>query len=173
MCIFNILHATLLAERTNLSAWFMHDKERLQDICKQLRDKTIPAEQRLLSVMRHIFDLGEIWVHYLHEQAVDLKTVHAAGKALVQTYLEAYPETETPIRQRLEHILNVGLDTPLELVNTYSELGNELSRGVAKYGGRYWPREPRQALAHFAEYAGFHHFRRKAYSLAKSGEQKD
>lgn len=173
MCIFNILHATLLAERTNLNAWFTHDKERLQEICKQLRDETIPSEQRLLSVVKLIYDLGEIWVHYRHQQTVDLKTVHAAGKRLIQTYLETYPKTETAIRQRLQRIMSMGLDSPCELVDAYSELANELGRGVATDDrGKYWPRKPGQALAHFAKYAGSYHFKRKAYYLAKGEEQK-
>jgi hypothetical protein len=85
MCIFNILHATLLAEEVNLNAWFIHDERRLQEICKQLKDETVPAEQRLVSVMKLVFDLEKHWTYYSGQREVELKTVHAAGKKLLST----------------------------------------------------------------------------------------
>ena len=153
MCILNILHGTLLAESVNLNAWFTHNRERLQEICKRLRDEAILAEQRLLSVVNLVYDLEEYWSIDSGQRDVEMKTIHAAGKMLIQAYLEAYPETEGAIRQQLEHTVNAESDTPRDLVDAYSKLADELSRGLAIYKGKYWPRQPRQALAHFAKYA--------------------
>jgi hypothetical protein len=128
MCIFNILHATLLAEEVNLNAWFEHDKERLQKICKILKDKSVPAEKRLQSIINIVYDLGEIWVHYLHREKVDLGTVHAAGTRLINVFLEVHTEIRPELCQDLEHIVNLGLDKPLETVDAYWKLSQKIGR---------------------------------------------
>lgn len=63
----------------------------------------------------------------------------------------------------------MGLDDPSELLRAYSELSGELSRGLATYKGKYWPREPLQTLAHFSKYAASY---RHEYTLKKlTGEE--
>lgn len=158
MCIFNILHATLLAEDANLNAWFVHEETRLQDICKGLNNGELTAEQRLASVLRLVFDLETYRTFYSGQREVALKTVHAVGKKLIRTYLEAHPDTELGIRQRLQAISNMGVDNPTNLRHAYLDLHTELRRGLGTCKGKYWPRESFQALAHFAEYASSLHF---------------
>jgi len=165
MCIFTILQATLLAQEARLNAWFTHDQERLQEICKQLKDDAVPAEQRLRSTIDLVYDLGEVWVHYLHQESIELKTVHAAGRKLAQLHMEAYPEMESAIRQQLEHIANMELDPPLDLVWAYRDLSALLSKQFGTYKGQYWPRQPLQALAQFAKYAGSSGFQMQAATL--------
>lgn len=173
MRIINILHATLLAEEVNLNAWFIHDERRLHEICKQLKDETVPAEQRLVSVMKLVFDLEEHWTYYSGQREVELKAVHAAGKKLFEVYLEAYPDTEPAVRERLERIVNMGLDDAPELVRAYSELHQELSKGLGTYRRKYWPREPFRALAHFAKYTNSTHFLQQVHSLKRDKQQKE
>lgn len=159
MCIFNILHASSLAEDARLGAWFTHDQEALQLICKELSNNNeVPeAEERLKRVVKPIYDLEVMWRNYSGQRDIQLNTLLATAKLLVDNYLEAFPATEDNIKQKMEEISKTGRNKPLELHKAYRSLGNELARGLATYRNAYWPRKPRQALAHFFNYASSHH----------------
>ena len=164
MCILNILHGTALVEEANLNAWFVHDRERLDEICRILRQADVPAERKLLSVVSLLYDLGDNWLDIDKQKSIEIKSIFGTGKLLITTYLEAYPDIEEKISQKLGYILDLPLDNPLALADSYSELENELKRGVSTYEGKLWPRQPRQALAYFAKYASSPHLKLRIYS---------
>ncbi len=157
MCIFNILHASSLAENTRLGAWFTHDQEVLELICKELSNNDTVAEERLKHVVKPIYDLEVMWQNYSGQREIKLKTLFAAAKLLIDNYLEAFPATEDDIKQKMENVSKTKRDKPLELHRAYKELSNKLPRGLATYRNFYWPRKPRQAIAHFFNYASSHH----------------
>jgi hypothetical protein len=172
LCVYNILHATLLADEANLNAWFTHDEERLQSICKHLYDERIPAEQRLLSVLDLMCDLGEVWVHCRHREAVNLRTMHAAGRKFAEVCLEVHPgTTEGRIRERLEDIMSADIESPVDVVDAYSGLCDEFRGTLRSHGFGDWPPKLCQALAQFAKYASSSTFRNKAHDLVRERQQ--
>lgn len=164
MCILNILHGTVLSEEANLNAWFTHDKERLEEACMLLNDKDTSAKQRLESVISLMYDLGEHWFDYRHQKDINLNVVHATGKLFIETYLEVFPETNKEVKSKLEKIINADLSNPVQLVETYSQVSNQLKSGLATYRGQFWPRDPKGALVYLTGYAGSPHMKAKAYS---------
>jgi hypothetical protein len=64
-----------------------------------------------------VFDLGETWVHVLYPEGIELKTLFAAGKKLVETYLEMTPELASPIQECIEQIVVVGSAEPLKALS--------------------------------------------------------
>jgi hypothetical protein len=173
LCILNILHGTVLAEEANLNAWFIHDKERLEEACKLLRDQSVPAKERLLSVITSMSDLQERWLDRRYEREIEFKTIHATGRLLIQTFLEAYPETKDVLREKLVHTTEIGLDNPTEMVKQYEELAKILSQGEGIYKDKYWPRQPAHALTYFAKFAGSPMWALKALTIARRGESEE
>lgn len=172
LCILNILHGSVLAEEANLNAWFVHDRERLEEACKRLSNEAIPPEQRLFSVISHMSDLKDHWLDQRYQRDIELKTIHATGRLLIKAYLEAYPETEDALKQKLMTAMNTGLESPVEMITQYSDLADDLIRGIAVYKDQYWPRRPAHALAYFAKYAESSSLILKAYDLAKRNKPK-
>lgn len=172
MCILNILHGTALAEEAKLNAWFMHDRERLEEISENLRQADVPAEKKIFALVPLLFDLDEHWLDEIRRKAIDIKSIFGTGKLLIQTFLEAYPETEDKLKKKLKRILSLTLDKQLELVNSYSDLYNELSSEMALYEGNSWPRGPRQVLTYFAQYAGSPILALRIISSTKENEPK-
>lgn len=172
MCILNILHGTRLVEEVNLNAWFIHDRERLEEACKHLRDQNVPAKERLLSVVTSMSDLHEHWLDQQYEKDIEFKTIHATGKLLIQTFLEAYPETEDALREKLLRAMSTGPDNPIQMVSQYKELGEELSKGEGIYKDKYWPIKASHALVYFVKYAGSPMWGLKAHREARIGGSK-
>ncbi len=156
MCILIILYGSFLSEEANLGLWFTHDKERLQEICRLLNRREIPADQRLQSVVKPIYELGEIWAHYRHQQGVDLKTLRSTGKMLAQSYLEAHPKAESSVREHLKSVIELESENPQDLYDAYSILASELGKGLATFEGQYRPKGPLATIAQFAKYAEGH-----------------
>src|SRR5207244_3748431 len=59
LCLNTILPGAIMAEDANLSSLFVHNQERLQSMCSRLSNRTIDAQERLLSISRDAQDLQQ------------------------------------------------------------------------------------------------------------------
>ncbi len=63
------------------------------------------------------------------------KTLFAAGKMLVETYLEASPELDAIVQDHLERIVATRSPDPVESIDAYEVLHNELGKGKSRSAG--------------------------------------
>jgi hypothetical protein len=101
-----------------------------------------------------VFDLESHYRHvYTGQWEVDLKTIHAAGKLLIETFLDTKPEVNPEVQTSLQKVVEMDTPDPQAFKMIYGELHRHIAHGLATYKRKYWPMEPYQAIAHFAKYA--------------------
>ena len=171
LSILNILYGTVLVEECNLNSWFTHDKERIEEICRLLRQKDIPAIDRLNSILPISSDLSENYMDEIQQNSIKIEAIISTGKLLIETHLEAYPDIAADIKTELEEILNNPNKNPIEILDKYGLLENNLRRGVGSYNGKLWPTKPWHALAYFAKYASSPTFPLRIYFQERRANQ--
>lgn len=157
MCIFNILHATYLANEAKIGAWFTHNQETLENLCEKLTNRDATPSERLTAATPLVFDLEVMWRHYSGQRDIRLRTLRTTARLLIDNYLEAIPEIDESLKESMEKVKNLDLDQLRDLYAAYRELSQKLGQGLGTYRGQYWPRESQQTLAHFFDYASSHH----------------
>ncbi len=167
LCIASILFGTLIAEEHGIDAWLLHDTERLEAVCKHLTDKARPPGERWDAMVRVVYDLSKLSFSQDPATPIEYKTVHTAGRLILQHYRELYPESASKVNRLLDCVLELSAEDRQELIVAYNNLALELSRGIAtlgdgRYRGRPWPISPDGAVALFAEFASDHYFRWQA-----------
>lgn len=130
LCLKAILSGARMAEEDGLSAMFVHNQERLEKICKQLEKTTEPPEKRLHSIVKDVGDLQEHW--WSSEKLVLSKTLVAAGRLVLQTYLETKPqlsqEGETRVQEVLQQLRQKGISED-EKLHLFEGLVTALAQG--------------------------------------------
>lgn len=105
-CLNAILTGATLADEDGLAPLFVSNQERLVKICERLRQTTETPEKRLRSIAKEVSELHEHW--YASEKLVQLETLTAAGKLVVETYAETKPqltqEADIMVREVLQRL---------------------------------------------------------------------
>jgi hypothetical protein len=102
-CIASVLAGAMQVRMRRLDALFIPNGERIEAICKRLNETT-PADKRLLSVSREVYELREF--DLVDPDVVAVKTVAGAIKLALQTYKETHPTLTKPTEEAINKVLS-------------------------------------------------------------------
>ena len=84
LCLTSFLTGAMLARSRDLAADFVHNTERLKHICAALKIKSVPPQERILSVRAHVFELSEHRDFIVYSGEVDAAV--GAGRLILETF---------------------------------------------------------------------------------------
>lgn len=99
LCLNSILSGALLAHRVDLPSQLVHPQERIERLCTLLSRTEATPTQRLLSIYEEVLSL---FITYGTWEHVEPKALQAAGRLVIQTYLEIEPELPDRVKSLME-----------------------------------------------------------------------
>jgi hypothetical protein len=99
LCLNTILSGALLADRVGLPSQLVHPQERVERMCASLKRADATPVQRLLSVYEEVLSL---YITYGTREHVEPEALQAAGRLIMQTYLETEPELPHRVKSLME-----------------------------------------------------------------------
>jgi hypothetical protein len=155
LCLNAILSGAKIAETSDLQSLFIHNKERLEKICQQLRQSTEKPEKRLRSVSKDIHDLVEY--RGGSAQHVKLETVIGAGKLILQTYLDTNPQLPEDVAMPMRTILQQNASPIEEKLKRYEQLATTMRSQQNNFPNRsrFEQEDPFHIVWSFIEYVNY------------------
>lgn len=99
LCLNCILSGALLARRVGLPSQLVHPQERVERLCTLLSRTEATPTRRLLSTYEEVLSL---LLTYGTREHVEPEALQAAGRLIIQTYLETGPELPDGVKSLME-----------------------------------------------------------------------
>jgi len=90
ICLSSIVSSAYHVREVGLPKQFVHNSERIKDICKKLNAKKAEAIERLESIRKPVYELNECEIG-LMEPDVKVRDVLGTARLLLQVFLESKP----------------------------------------------------------------------------------
>jgi hypothetical protein len=158
LCLTSILTGATLAEAARLASSFVHNQERLENLCRVLSDSSLSPQERLNQIQRDVEDLRELPGDVFALQAgVKLKTLLGVAKRLLGTYRELSP----PLTPETKRLLDSAIDAPPDDEHLKLQQLQDLMRSMGNepMGDDWLARSNRLLITTFLQYAADPAFR--------------
>ncbi|MFW6116561.1 MAG: hypothetical protein ACOC6F_02435, partial [bacterium] len=164
LCLITLLSGALAAEETNLHSLFVHNQERLESICEVLAQQDVDPAERIQRATGYVLELQDYWLD--SESITKLRTVLAAGRELISTYLETKPKLPVEIEDTLKATHEEGDElTDRHRLNLFRQLADRLAEWKRKEKSPVpiSPKDPTNVLQTYLEYASQPSFMLRTY----------
>jgi hypothetical protein len=104
ICLTAVVSSATQTMMTGLPGLFVHNRERLEAICKTLRDTSVAAEKRILAIQLQVGELQEFSTDIM-EPYIEIGQVLGAAKLLLEAYKATAPALPPETLQALDNII--------------------------------------------------------------------
>ena len=152
LCLTTMISSAVHVHSVGLASLFIPNRERLERICKTMKDTTVPAELRFQLIGGDIRDLSQCATSVFDfEAAVKVDTVIAAGKHLLSAFKETSPQLDPSLETLLGDILTDKTKTPFGVLSGFEALAKRLVNNTGQSSVA-------ATVVTFLEYASGHSF---------------
>jgi len=104
ICLTAVVSSATHATMTGFPGLFVHNRERLEAVCKALRDTSIVADRRIGSVALQVGELQELSTNIM-EPHVEIGQVLGAAKLLLEAYKSTAPAISVEALQAVDQMI--------------------------------------------------------------------
>ncbi len=133
LCLSSVLSGAAHAQAIGLGDMFVHNRERVASICKELSQSAVPPEERLRNIAQTVGGLHEVFSNVL-EPHVEVKSVLGAAQLILQGYLDTKPQVSEEAAEAVRQAVSMSSEKDFEKLNTLKECAAKLREERERIG---------------------------------------
>lgn len=111
-CLTTVVTGVTMTEESRIASLLIHNNERLQEVCKLMKDDRVPPRARLIALRRQIEELHECATLTMSIRLEeDFETLRAATRFILTAYRECKQIADAEIDQLIEEVLSANATT--------------------------------------------------------------
>jgi len=111
LCLASVLAGATQVRMSGLDSMFIPNIERIETICKKLNEN-LPSEKRIFSIDSEVAELCNQVPNFIDPDAVKVKDAIGAAKLALETYKDAFPQSQIVIDAEIEKVLSLMAGKP-------------------------------------------------------------
>jgi hypothetical protein len=125
LCLTSLLSSATQAQMSGFPALFVHNRERVEAICRTLNQKDVPPAKKILDIRRLVYELSGSFTD-LFEPHVEVRRVLGAARLLLEAYKATGPEVADEACAAMDNVIAKGGETAFAQLAHVEQCANYL-----------------------------------------------